>query len=46
MARELSKDGETEIPTEKVIKNRPAIRAYELGRDFLVDSNIRSTVSP
>ena len=40
MARELSKDGETEIPTEKVIKNRPAIRAYELGRDFLVDSNI------
>ena len=40
MYRELQKDGTTEIPTEKVTKNRPSIRAYELGRDLIVDSNI------
>jgi len=37
---ELKKDGVAEIPTEKIVTNRPAIRAYELGRDLIVDSNI------
>ena len=40
MIRELIKEGATEIPTEKVTKSRPGIRAYELGRDIIVDSNI------
>ena len=30
----------TEVPTEKVTMNRPAIRSYELGRELIVDSNI------
>jgi hypothetical protein len=40
MIKELREDGATEIPREKITKNRPAIRAYELGRDLIVDSNI------
>lgn len=40
MIRELKKDGATEIPTEKVVANRPTLRALELGRDIVVDSNI------
>lgn len=40
MANELRKDGVTEIPTEKVTANRPAVRAYELGLDLIVDSNV------
>ena len=39
MLNELRKNGETEIPTEKVIVNRPAVKAYELGRELIVDSN-------
>ena len=42
MYKELRKNGTTEIPTEKVTKNRPSVRAYELGRDLIVDSNILS----
>ena len=30
--KELRKDGVSELPTEKTVTNRPAIRAYELGR--------------
>jgi len=40
MVNELRKKGVTDIPGEKVIANRPAVRAYELGRDLIVDSNI------
>ena len=40
MIKELRSDGVTEVPREKITKNRPAIRAYELGRDLIVDSNI------
>ena len=40
MFKELRDDGVTEIPTEKVTKNRPVLRTYELGRDLIIDSNI------
>ena len=40
MYRELKSKGATEIPQEKVVTNRPMIRAYELGRDLIIDSNI------
>jgi len=40
MLNELRKNGETEIPTEKVVVNRPAVKAYELGRELIVDSNV------
>jgi hypothetical protein len=40
MITQLRKDGVTEIPTEKVVANRPAVRAYELGRDLILDSNV------
>jgi len=40
MVKELRDTGATEIPTEKLIENRPAVRAYELGRDLIVDSNV------
>ena len=42
MIRELQKDGQTEIPTEKTTMSRPSVRAYELGVDLFVDSNILS----
>ena len=40
--KELRETGVTEIPVEKVTKNRPAVRAYSLGEDLFVDSNITS----
>jgi len=40
MVKELRGDGVTEMPTEKVTSNRPAIRAYELGRDLILDGNV------
>ena len=40
MLNELRKTGESEIPTEKVVVNRPAVKAYELGRELIVDSNV------
>jgi len=40
MLNELRNTGETEIPTEKVVVNRPAVKAYELGRELIVDSNV------
>jgi hypothetical protein len=40
MLNELRKKGETEMPGEKVTVNRPAVRAYELGRDIIIDSNV------
>ena len=40
MISELRKDGVTEIPTEKVVSNRPSVRTYELGRDLILDSNV------
>ena len=36
----FGKTGESEIPTEKVVVNRPAVKAYELGRELIVDSNV------
>jgi len=39
MLNELRKTGDTEIPTEKMVVNRPAVKAYELGRELIVDSN-------
>ncbi|MDC0157331.1 hypothetical protein OAK38_06195 [Verrucomicrobia bacterium] len=42
MVSELQKTGQTEIPTEKITMNRPAVRAYALGEDLFVDSNISS----
>jgi len=39
MLNELRKTGESEIPTEKIVVNRPAVKAYELGRELIVDSN-------
>ena len=38
--RELRETGMTEIPTEKVVVNRPCVKAYELGREIIVDSNV------
>ena len=40
MVKELRDDGATEIPTERVVSNRPAVRTYELGRDLILDSNV------
>ena len=40
MISELRKDGVTEIPTEKLVSNRPTVRTYELGRDLILDSNV------
>lgn len=38
--KELREDGVSEIPTEKVVENRPCVKAYELGREIVVDSNV------
>ena len=38
--KELREEGVSEIPTEKVVENRPCVKAYELGREIVVDSNV------
>ena len=45
MYRELRSKGESEIPEEKVVTNRPTIRSYNLGRDIIFDSNIHDLQS-
>ena len=38
--KELREKGESEIPSEKIVENRPSVKAYELGREIIVDSNV------
>ena len=40
MITELRNKGVTKVPTEKAVVNRPAVKAYELGREIIVDSNV------
>ena len=40
MINELRIKGQAKIPTEKAVVNRPAIKAYELGREIIIDSNV------
>ena len=40
MINELRNKGQAKIPTEKAVVNRPAIKAYELGREIIIDSNV------
>ena len=45
MYKELRRDGVTEVPQTKVVTSRPTVRAYELGRDLIIDSNIQDLQS-
>ncbi len=40
MINELRTKGQAKIPTEKAVVNRPAIKAYELGREIIIDSYV------
>ena len=40
MINELRNKGVSKVPTEKAVVNRPAIKAYELGREIIIDSNV------
>lgn len=40
MLKALREEGVAEMPQEKVTVNRPAVRAYELGRDVIFDANV------
>lgn len=40
MFRELNKNGVTQIPVDKTVVSRPTVRAMELGKDIVVDSNV------
>lgn len=40
MLKSLREEGVADVPQEKVTMNRPAVRAYELGRDVILDSNV------
>ena len=40
MINELRSKGVSKVPTEKAVVNRPAIKAYELGREIIIDSNV------
>ena len=45
MYKELRRDGVTEVPQTKVVTSRPTVRAYELGRDLIIVSNIQDLQS-
>ena len=40
MINELRSKGVSKVPTEKAVVNRPAVKAYELGREIIIDSNV------
>jgi len=40
MLNELRNKGVSKVPTEKAVVNRPAVKAYELGREIIIDSNV------
>lgn len=44
MAKELAQKGVTDIPAERVVENRPCVRAYEIGREIIFDSNVLNDI--
>ena len=44
MVKELMTQGITDIPTERLVENRPCIRAYEIGREIIFDSNVLNDI--
>ena len=44
MVKELMTQGVTDIPAERLVENRPCIRAYEVGREIIFDSNVLNDI--
>jgi hypothetical protein len=44
MLKDLMSKGVTDIPTERLVENRPCIRAYEIGREIIFDSNVLNDI--
>lgn len=44
MVRELATQGFTDLPSERLVENRPCIRAYEVGREIIFDSNVLNDI--
>ena len=40
MVKELQATGVTDVPAERLVENRPCVRAYEIGREIIFDSNV------
>lgn len=44
MIKGLQKQGQAEVPKERLVENRPSIKSYEIGRDIIFDSNVLSDI--
>ena len=44
MIKELMTQGVTDVPAERLVENRPCIRAYEIGREIIFDSNVLNDI--
>lgn len=44
MFKDLQTTGSTDIPAERVVENRPCIKAYEIGREIIFDSNVQDDI--
>lgn len=44
MVKELATQGFTDLPSERLVENRPCIRAYEVGREIIFDSNVLNDI--
>lgn len=44
MLKDLQATGVTDVPAERMVENRPCIRAYEIGREIIFDSNVMGDI--
>lgn len=44
MLKDLQTKGATDIPAERIVENRPCIKAYEIGREIIFDSNVMDDI--
>jgi hypothetical protein len=42
--KQLSTKGVADIPRERMVANRPCIKAYEIGREIIFDSNVMNDI--
>ncbi len=44
MVKELKSQGVTDLPSSRMVENRPCIKAYEIGREIIFDSNVLNDI--
>jgi len=44
IVKDLATNGIADIPAERLVENRPCVKAYEIGREIIFDSNVLNDI--